>query len=258
MFATMFVGGLTLLASCKDNSMKPVSCTMEAPLSLDSAPDLVNKAMETPIIDDRFENILNDEANGISVWSLMKLSEEQSSEGFGIVVKNGKTISSFPNIRHGRMPSANYDAEKKYLWLTGADIEGTGTQVERLYLLRFNEDGKATIVTSLDPFDVQNKMCDSLTYRIDDEQIMLSANGNSMTVKKSPTTDLGNFDENAVRIGEQLTYDLSGAEPVLQLTPGVKFTASEMLDYEEMPSITATISVSGDSLSLSNFRIVAE
>jgi len=256
--AVIFIGGLTLLTSCKGKDIKPVNGLLEAPLTTDSTPELVGKAMENLILDNRFENILTDEANSISVWSLLKLSDEQSAEGYGVVVKNGQEITSFPNIRHGRMPKAHYDATSGNLWLTGADVEGTGTLVERLYLLRFNGEQKAEISASIDPFEMQKKFLNEISYSVDGKDIILYANGKEMAIVRSQNNDVGSLDENAVWIGEQLSYDISGDKPIVRLTPGLKFTSSDVLNYDEMPTLAATVTIAGDGFMISSIRVEAE
>ena len=58
---------------------------------------------------------------------------------------------------------------------------------------------------------------------------------------------MGGFDsEQPLWIGEQIEYDLSGDTPRLLITPGVKFTTGLVLTYDDMPTLSAPISIDGE------------
>ena len=57
---------------------------------------------------------------------------------------------------------------------------------------------------------------------------------------------MGGFDEEPIWIGEQLSYDLS-AEPIRVLClPGLKYVTGLVLNYDAMPTISATLTLNHD------------
>jgi len=44
-------------------------------------------------------------------------------------------------------------------------------------------------------------------------------------------------------IGEQLYYDISGDEPKVVFTAGVKYTTGLVLTYDDMPELSAPVTV---------------
>ena len=58
---------------------------------------------------------------------------------------------------------------------------------------------------------------------------------------------MGGFDsEQPVWIGEQIQYDLSGTTPQLLVTPGIKYTTGLVLTYDDMPTLSASITLTDD------------
>lgn len=247
-----------IATSCNEQRIetKPISGTIEEAFGLESASQEVRDAMASVTLDDRYENTFEDQTNGIAVWSLMRLGEQQSSEGMGIVVvKDGKT-TAFPDIRHGNRPSARYDAESGTLWLACGEMEGTGIYVERLYQLYINDDGSASIVQSIDPYDMQQALLQRLGYTSDGQSISFYDENRLLCCVTDTTSNMGGFDEEPVWIGEQLSYDLSG-EPVRVLCmPGLKYVTGLVLNYDVMPTIVADIEMSPESsFTISNLKI---
>ena len=72
-------------------------------------------------IDECYETLMEDKTTGVSVWSLLKCSDEVSSEGYGMVIGKGDVKTALPQIRHGRMPRARYDATTGDLLIVGSD-----------------------------------------------------------------------------------------------------------------------------------------
>ena len=67
---------------------------------------------------------------------------------------------------------------------------------------------------------------------------------------------MGGFDDDAVWIGEQLTYDINGSDLYVQAVPGVNFIVGKVLHYEDMPTISARVTLNNDgSFTLSELRI---
>lgn len=58
---------------------------------------------------------------------------------------------------------------------------------------------------------------------------------------------MGGFDEEQpVWIGEQISYDLTSQEPSLIFIPGIKFTTGLVLTYENMPTLSAPLTIGED------------
>ena len=244
-----------MMTGCKGSAQRPVNGTLESAVETGDAPQAVADLMKQVNIDDFYETLMEDKMTGVSVWSLMKCSDEVSSEGYGMVVAKGDVKTALPNLRHGRMPRARYDAASGDLWILGSDMEGTGVNVERPYLLRFGDDGYASIVTSVDPYEMQKALCKALTYSIKDQDITFYADGQTLTTVTNHIKDMGDFMDDAIYIGEQISYGIEGPLTV-EVTPGVNFVTGKILHYDDMPTITATVTLKDDgTFTLSDFRV---
>ncbi|MBQ7457719.1 MAG: hypothetical protein IJS70_00965 [Bacteroidales bacterium] len=61
--------------------------------------------------------------------------------------------------------------------------------------------------------------------------------------------DMGGFDkEQPLWIGEQLYYDVSSGEPKVIFTPGVRYTTGLVLIYDDMPELSAPITIDENGL----------
>jgi hypothetical protein len=139
---------------------------------------------------------------------------------------------------------ARYDERNKVLWLSCSAMEGTGVRVERLYLIRFYDDDKAYVAQSVDPYAVQQELCLRLGYSIEGERMTIYDGGREIAQATNTTTDMGGFDdEQPLWIGEQMWYDLSGDTPRLLVTPGIKFQTGLVLTYDDMPTLTAPLTI---------------
>ena len=243
-----------MMTGCKSNAQHPVNGTMEEAVAPGEAPQAVVDLMKHVNIDDRYETLMEDKTTGVSVWSLMKCTDEVSSEGYGIVVGKGDVQTALPQFRHGRMPRARYDAATGELWILGSDMEGTGVNVERPYLLHFDNNGYASIVNSIDPYEMQQALCKALTYSIDDQEITFYADGKELTKATNTMEDMGGFMDDAIYIGEQISYGIEGPITV-HVTPGVNFVVGKVLHYDDTPTIIATVILNDDgSFTLSDFK----
>ncbi len=244
-----------MMTGCKGNAtQRPVNGTMEEAVTPGDAPQAVVDLMKRVNIDDCYEAMMEDKTTGVSVWSLLKCSDEVSSEGYGIVVAKGDVKTALPQLRHGRMPRAHYDAATGDLWILGSDMEGTGVNVERPYLLRFGDDGYASIVNSIDPYEMQQALCKALTYSIDGQEITFYAEGKELAKATNTITDMGDFMDDAIYIGEQISYGIEGPITV-NITPGVNFVTGKVLHYDDMPTLSATVTMKDDgSITLSDFK----
>ena len=243
-----------MMTGCKGNAQRPMNGTMEEAVAPGDAPQAVTDLMKQVNIDDRYETLMEDKANGVSVWSLLNCGDTISSEGYGIVVGKGDVKTALPNLRHGRMPRARYDAATGDLWILGSDMEGTGVNVERPYLLRFGDDGYASIVNSIDPYEMQQALCKALTYSIDGQEITFYAEGKELAKATNKMEDMGGFMDDAIYVGEQISYGIEGPITV-HVTPGVNFVVGKVLHYDDMPTISATVTLDESGPKLSDFKV---
>ena len=243
-----------MMTGCKDNAQRPVNGTMEEAVAPGEAPQAVVDLMKHVTIDDRYETLMEDKTNGVSVWSLLNCGDTVSSEGYGIVVGKGDVKTALPQLRHGRMPRARYDAATGDLWILCSDMEGTGVNVERPYLLRFDDDGYAHIVNSIDPYEMQEALRKVLTYSIDGQEITFFADGQEIAKATNTMEDMGGFMDDAIYIGEQIAYSIEGPLTV-HVTPGVNFVVGKVLHYDDMPTISATVTMTDSGLTLSDFKV---
>ena len=246
-FITAILTVSSMVIGCKNNAHRPINGTMDHPIIQGNPPESVETAMKhISQIDDNYETLMEDKTNGISVYSLIRCSDEVSSEGYGMVVAKGNVKTALPNLRHGKMPCARYDAATGDLWIVGNDMEGTGAQVEHPYLMHFDKNGYAVNVASIDPFEIQQAFCQELTYTIDGQGISFYAKGQPLTTVINHVEDMGEFKDDAIYIGEQIAYSVEGPLTV-HVTPGINFVTSNMLIYDDMPTFSATVTLKDDS-----------
>ncbi len=243
------------MTGCKGTAQRPVKGTFESPIGKGTAPEAVLDATKKmAVTDERLETVMEDKANGVTVYSLLNCSDEVSSEGYGMLIAKGDVPTAMPQIRHGRMPRARYDAATGDLWIVGSDIDGTGVNVERPYLLRFDADGHADIVREIDPYDIQQALCKVLTYSINGQEITFYAEGKELAKATNTMEDMGGFMDDAIYIGEQISYGIEGPLTV-QVTPGVNFVVGKILHYDDMPTISATVTLDENGgITLSDFK----
>ena len=273
--AVIFLGGLSVLMnSCqtKQSGVRLVAGTLDAPLPADTAPQHVQEAYGKALKVHPFD-ILSDEANSISVCGIGEV-DTTSTEGYGIMVTKGATSTTFLNIRNTRQPMACYDAQTGNLWLTSSAMEGSGVRVEWLYQIRFHDNDSAYVAAVVNPYDVQQALCQRLGYTLDGDSVTLCSvtpdgatplatlpqplpirEGSDIPLhQKSPqekvTTPLpdreGQGESPLLFIGEQLFYDLTGGQVQLQVVPGVKFADSPVLIYDDMPTLSLPVTLSGE------------
>ena len=239
-------GLCTFFCACnKTGTNHPyVAGTLEGTLA-DSVPAQILESIEKA---NRFHQheIMGDTVNNVWVFSIDEV-DTTSTKGYGIVVMKGATSTTFPNISNTREPQARYNSSTGDLWLTSSAMEGTGVQVERLYQIRFQDDDKAYVVHTIDPYDLQQQLCQRIGYAIDGQQVTLYDGSQPIATATNTVTDMGGFDdEQPLWIGEQMTYDLNEDTPHLLITPGVKFTTGLVLTYDDMPTLSAPLTIDSD------------
>ena len=244
-----------MMTGCnKGYKQSPVNGTMEEAVAPGDAPQAVYDLMKQVNLDDRYETVMDDKTTGVAVYSLLNCGDTVSSEGYGIVVGKGDVKTALPQLRHGRMPRARYDASTGDLWILGSDMEGTGVNVERPYLLRFDDDSYAHIVNSIDPYEMQEALCKALTYSINGQEITFYAEEKELAKATNTMEDMGGFMDDAIYIGEQIAYSIEGPLTV-HVTPGVNFVVGKVLHYDDMPTISATVTMTDSGLTLSDFKV---
>ena len=239
-----FLAICLMMASCKSTTIdtKPMAGTLDAPLLIDSIPADVQEAMDKALKLHNHE-VMSDTASNVAVFAIDEI-DQTPSEGFGFVVTKGAVSTNFLNIINSRQPQAKYNAKTGDLWLTSCAMSGTGVNVEKLYQICFQEDGKAYIKNEINPYVVQQELLKRIGYTIDGENVTIYDRDKKLTTITNTITDMGGFDdESPMWIGEQIFYDLSGDEPKLVFVPGVKFTTGLALLYDDMPDFSAPITI---------------
>ena len=246
---------LLVMEGCKNSNVntRQMAGTMDEPVPSDVMPDSIQKALDKA---SRFHNhsLMSDEANEIAVEAIDVLTQEGSSEefsthGYGIVITKGPQSTTFPNMRHTRQPMAKYNAQTGDLWLTTSAVEGTGVHVDWLHQIRFDEGNMAFVKTEVNPYGVQQELLERLRFHIEGETITLYDCDKQLTTVTNTVTDMGGFDnEQPLWIGEQLYYDVSGDDPQVVFVPGVKYTTGLVLTYDDMPELTAPITIDKNGL----------
>lgn len=241
---------LLVMAGCKNASVntKQMAGTMDELVPSDTVPENVRLAMDKA---DRYHSheLLSDPENDIAVSAIDALTysdspEETSTEGCGITVSKNAISVTFPYIRHNRQPEVKYNGKTGDLWLTIAAIAGTGERVDWLYQIRFGDNDMAFVKTQVNPYDVQQELLKRLGYTIDGENIAIYDGEKLLATVTNSIKDMGGFDdEQALWIGEQISYDVRGEEPMVVFVPGVKFTTGLVLHYDYMPELTAPITI---------------
>lgn len=236
------------LLSCTPSAVnpQPIGAILDGPVALDEAPAAVRNVLSAATPDERYELILSDARNDVYVWGLMQCAEDVPADGFGVLVVKEGVATPLPDIRHGRQPSARFDASTGNLWIIGGDIEGTGTQVERPYRLRFDAEGKAEVACTINPYDIQQALAQRLGFTVEGDLVTLYADGERLDTATNTIDDMGAIDEEAVWIGEQIGYHFIGNALYVDITPGLRFVNGPALAYDDLPTLTARVVAADD------------
>ena len=238
-----------MMAGCKNADVikMHLAGTMEEPLPSDMMPDHVQQAL-AKAMKYHCHDLLNDAANEINVSSIDEV-DQTSTEGYGINVTKGAISTTFPNIRHTREPQAKYNAKTGDLWFTSSAMEGTGVRVEWLHQIRFGDNDLAYVKTEVNPYGVQQELLQRLSYTIEGETISLYDGGKLLATVTNSVKNMGGFDdEQPLWIGEQLYYEVRSGDPKVIFIPGVKFTTGLVLTYDDMPELSAPITIDENGL----------
>ena len=233
LLASLVLLVVMVLTGCQHKGLetKYVNGVLEGPIAADSVPARVLEAMERA---ERYHqhDLMSDTIASVAVFSIDE-ADTTSTEGFGIVVTKGAVSTTFPHIRNVRQPRACYDREKGNLWLTSSQMEGTGVAVERPYLVRFGENDIAYIAATIDPYDMQQALCQRLRYAVEGREVTLYDGDQHLVTVVVNETNMGDLYEDAVWIGEQLTYEADSDGLTVCVTPGLSFNTGLVLHYGE-------------------------
>jgi hypothetical protein len=246
-FAIVILAVAMMMAGCAGVDKKQLAGTMEEPVYPDMMPEHVQQAL-AKAMKYHGHDLLNDAVNEINVSSIDEV-DQTSTEGYGINVTKGAISTTFPNIRHTREPQAGYNANTGDLWFTSSAMEGTGVRVEWLHQIRFGDNDLAYVKTEVNPYGVQQELLKRLSYTIKGETISLYDGGKLLATVTNSVKNMGGFDdEQPLWIGEQLYYEVSSGDPKVIFTPGVKFTTGLVLIYDDMPELSAPITIDENGL----------
>ena len=240
----LVIAGLSF-TSCNKKDIKPMNGVLDSVFKSE-VPEKVNKIKQEFGFDENYEKLLDEKKDGVGVYSIYGFKDGTSSEGYGIVIHKDGAWSAFPEICHGKNPLARYDEKHNSLWLTGGVMEGTGVYVEKLYHIKFEKDGKARIAGNIDPYIMQEELCKKFSYSIKGDVITFYAGERELCTRENKVKDMGGFDTDAIWIGEQLFYDISGDDLYVYFVPGVKFVTGLVLTYENMPTLMARVTIDKD------------
>ena len=233
------------LSSCNQTQIKPFNGVLDSVFKTE-APDHVKKIVGELGSDEQYEKLLDEESDLVGVYSILGFADGTSSEGYGIVIHKDSIWSALPEICHGKNPLARYDTKSNSIWLTGGVMEGTGVLVEKLYHIKFHDDGKAYIAGVIDPYLMQEALCQKFSYSVKDDKITFYAGDRQLCSRDNKEQDMGGIDEDAIWMGEQLFYDISGDDLYVYFVPGLKFVTGLVLSYENMPTLTARVTIDKD------------
>ncbi|MBQ9657128.1 MAG: hypothetical protein IJV38_14095, partial [Prevotella sp.] len=162
----------------------------------------------------------------------------------------------FPDIRHSRQPRAQRNPISGDIWLVASAMEGTGVAVERPYLVRFGDRSAlplgsskndiAYIAATIDPYDMQQALCQRLRYAVEGREVTLYDGDQHLVTVVVNETNMGDLYEDAVWIGEQLTYEADSDGLTVCVTPGLSFNTGLVLHYGEMPTLKARVTLDDD------------
>ena len=134
-------------------------------------------------------------------------------------------------------------------------MEGSGTHVERFYQIGFREEGPHYIVVNIDPYEMQQALLKELKYSIKGDVITLYNGERELAKVINTVKDMGDFYEDAVWLGEQITYNINHDKLFVLAEPGVSFVTGKVLHYDDMPAITARVTLNSDgSFTLSDIN----
>ena len=103
---------------------------------------------------------------------------------------------------------------------------------------------------------MQQALCNQLKYSIKGEKITLYCGDQEPVTVTNTVKDMGDFYDDALWFGEQLSYDISGENVYVRATPGVSFVTGKVLHYDDMPTISAKVTLNADgSFTLSDVKI---
>jgi len=90
----------------------------------------------------------------------------------------------------------------------------------------------------------------------DGQDITFYAEGKELARATNHMEDMGGFMDDAIYIGEQISYSIEGPL-IVHVTPGVNFVVGKVLLYDDMPTFSATVTYDPEKqkISLGEFKV---
>lgn len=200
------------------------------------------------------ECIYGDADSDLGIWSLYRNAAKDEMENYGIIIKYGDKRYNFASVHHGLNPNVDVNEDTNEIKIAAGIIEGTGTHAEMLYIFKPNSSGDMELVESIDPYDMQSKFREAITYDINGRKIKFKVNGRK--VKEIEYLDDGVGALKGIGIGEQMYYEFDDNNNVkVKTTLGKEFSGNTSTIYEDMPTFSANVKISGKDYTLSNIKI---
>lgn len=257
----IMIAALALCSACGSGSRKhhPVMGTNHIFTCEPILPEAVLQEMKSPNPGSpSYECVLQDSENDVTVWNLMRIPGTEDHSYSGIAIRKGGVITGLPYVVHGYFSSARFDSKTGILWYSGTGASGTGIHKEELYRIEFDASEAARVTCHIEPIPIQERFIKGLTYTVRDSVITLWKDDAPLFETNAMVEGLGEYDREAVWIGDQIRYDISGTTPSAILSPGVRFVSGPVLSYEGMPDLRAELDIKPDSWSfvIINLRTV--
>ena len=199
-----------------------------------------------------FECIYGDIDSDLSVWSLMSEKDNEILNYHGIIIRSNGEDYTFPDIYHGKNPSADYNENTHTVFLAGGTVEGTNTHAEALYAFDVKDDG-VTYVTMLDPYEVQEYIVEKVTYDVNVNDITFKFNKKVLAEMTNHEDGAGAL--RAIAVGEQMYYEFDENHNAnVFVTPGLKFGAGTNLYYGDSPVLKIDVSLNDDKFVLGDIK----
>ncbi len=119
-----------------------------------------------------------------------------------------------------------------------------------------SDDGPHYVAGTINPYEIQEALRKELTYSVKGENITLYNGETELATVTNTVKDMGDFFDDAVWLGEQISYNINGDSLFVLAQPGVNFVTGKVLHYDDMPAITALVTFNNDGgFTLSNISV---
>lgn len=203
-----------------------------------------------------YECIYGDLDSELSVWSLVSGDKNESLNYYGLIIRNEGKDYLFADICHGKNPVADYNDKTKKLIMSADVIEGTGVHADALYAFDIKKND-VTNIALLDPYDVQEYFAEHMTYDVKQNDITFKLNNKVISQMTNHEDGYGTL--RALAVGEQIAYEFDDEHNIkVNVTPGIKFGPGINLFYDETPTFSADVKLSGNKFTMNNIKLSEE